>query len=221
MVLSHTSYLINLATNKPETRRRSIEALGNEMSRCAGLGLEYLVMHPGAHMGQGEEKGLELIASGIGAVLRKFRNDSPMLLLETTAGQGSTLGYSFEQLAWLLENTPGGQRMGICFDTAHAYAAGYDIKSATGYQRTFDKLDELIGLERIKAFHFNDSKKELGTRIDRHEHIGSGFLGLETFRRLLADRRFVELPAILETPPLPDGERGYRENLARLKKLVR
>jgi deoxyribonuclease-4 len=220
-VMSHTSYLINLATDNPETLRRSIEALEHELRRCEKLGIEYLVMHPGAHVGQGEEKGLALIAAGIGGVLEQFKDAGTRILLETTAGQGSTLCRSFEQIAWLLERTPGGGRMGVCFDTAHAYAAGYDIKSAAGYKKTFDEFDGVIGLEKLLAFHLNDSKKDIGTRVDRHEHIGKGFLGPEPFRRLLKDRRFAKIPAILETPPLPGGDRGYRQNLAVLRKLAR
>lgn len=220
-VMGHTSYLINLATDNPETLRRSLEALELELQRCDRLGIEYLVMHPGAHMGQGEERGLELIAAGIGVVLEKLQGAGTRILLETTAGQGSSLGHSFEQIAWLLEHTPGSERMGVCLDTAHAYAAGYDIKTSGGYKKTFDDFDRIIGLKKLLAFHLNDSKKDLGTRVDRHEHIGKGFLGPEPFRRLLKDRRFARIPAVLETPPLPGGERGYRENLALLRKLAR
>ncbi len=220
-VMSHTSYLINLATDNPETRRRSLEALELELRRCDRLGIEYLVMHPGAHMGQGEERGLELVAAGIGGVLEKLKGAGARILLETTAGQGSSLGHSFDEIGWLLERTPGGERMGVCLDTAHAYAAGYDIKTAGGYKKTFDDFGRLIGLKKLLAFHLNDSKKDLGTRVDRHEHIGKGFLGPEPFRRLLRDRRFARIPAVLETPPLPGGDRGYRENLAILRKLAR
>jgi len=220
-VLSHTSYLINLASNNKETREKSILSLEMEFIRCQKLAVDYLVMHPGAHMNQGEKKGLELIAEGLEKILEKFGTGKPKLLLETTAGQGSNLGRTFEELAWLLENTKRGDLMGICFDTAHSFSAGYDLKTPHGYEKTFEEFDRIIGIKRIFAFHLNDSKKDLGSRIDRHEHIGKGFLGKETFARLLKDKRFSKLPGILETPPLPNGNRGYKENLDTLKSLTK
>jgi deoxyribonuclease-4 len=218
-VLAHDSYLVNLASDNLETRRKSVEALLREMERCERLGLEFLVMHPGAHMGRGEGEGLELVAAGLGEVLAAFGKARARILLETTAGQGSSLGCRFEHFAWLLKNTRGGKNLGVCFDTAHVFAAGYDIKSADGYEKTFADFDRIVGLERLLAFHLNDSKKDLATRVDRHEHIGQGKIGRETFRRLLRDSRFGSHPGILETPGLPGGERGFRENLLVLKKL--
>lgn len=220
-VLCHDSYLVNLASNNAETRRRSLDALLHEMDRCERLALDYLVIHPGSHMNQGEEKGLELIAHGLSEVLRAFRKAGTRILLETTAGQGSCLGYTFEHLAWLIKNTRGGKKIGVCFDTAHTFAAGYDFRSPQEYKKTFAAFDKTVGLKKLLAFHFNDSKKDLGTRVDRHEHIGKGFLGSEPFRRLLTDRRFAGVPTVLETPPLPGGERGFKENILYLKQLAR
>ena len=219
IVLGHASYLINLASDNAETRRRSLNALLREMERCARLGLEYLVIHPGSHMGQGERRGLELVAEGLGEVLGQFPRSGTRILLETTAEQGTSLGCSFEQLAWLLDHTRGAEAMGVCFDTAHVFAAGYDIRSAQGYSKTFAEFDRLIGLDRLAAFHLNDSRKALASRVDRHEHIGQGTLGRVTFRRLLRDKTFRGLPGILETPALPEGGRGFRESLALLRKL--
>jgi deoxyribonuclease-4 len=218
-VLSHESYLVNLASDNGLTRRRSLQALLREMERCERLAVDYLVMHPGSHMNQGEQRGLALVARGLGRVLGRFPRARTKILLEITAGQGTSLGCTFEQLAWIMRHAPGGRRLGVCFDTAHAFAAGYDFRTRKGYRETFAAFDRIIGLRRLMAFHLNDSKKDLGSRVDRHEHIGRGFLGLEPFRMLLRDRAFGRVPAVLETPPLADGSRGFRKNLKALRRL--
>lgn len=217
-VLSHSSYLINPASDNPVTRQRSLDALLHEMERCEKLGIDYLVMHPGAHMKQGESRGVALVAQALSEVLHSFRRARTKILLETTAGQGSSLGCSLRQLGRILKATRGGRRMGVCLDTCHVFAAGYNLRTVYGFKKTFAELDRHIGLKRLMAFHLNDSRKGLGSRVDRHEHLGKGRLGTEPFRRLMKARRFAKIPAVLETPAMPDS-RGYAENLAFLRNL--
>jgi deoxyribonuclease-4 len=225
--LAHTSYLINLASPDRAMRERSIRALRDELGRCASLGVPYLVLHPGSHVGQGEERGLERVTSALDRILAPRRpsraavSGRPVtVLLEVTAGQGSNLGHRFEHLAWILEHARCTERLGVCFDTCHAWAAGYDLRDKKSFDTTFAAFERIIGLERLKAFHLNDSKNGLGSRKDRHEHIGRGELGLSSFRRLLNDRRFAELPMVLETPKKEDLAED-RENLAVLRSLIR
>jgi deoxyribonuclease-4 len=218
-VLSHDSYLVNLASDNAVTRRKSLQSLFSEMERCERLGVDFLVMHPGSHMNQGEKRGLALVAQGLGRVLGRFPRARTRILLEITAGQGTSLGCTFEQLAWIMRRAPSGRRLGVCFDTAHAFAAGYDFRTRKSYRETFAAFDRIIGLGRLMAFHLNDSKKDLGSRVDRHEHIGKGFLGPGPFRMLLRDRVFRRVPAVLETPAWEDGSRGFRQNLACLRRL--
>jgi len=201
-VVAHNSYLINLAAADPALRARSIDALGAELDRADALGLQGLVMHPGSYTTGSESEGLELIARAIGSLLRARPRAKTMILLEHTAGQGTNLGHRFEHLQKILEYLQGSPRVGVCLDTCHLLAAGYDICSEQGYASTFEELDRLLGLDRVRVFHLNDSKRPCGSRVDRHEHIGKGCLGLETFRRLLNDRRFDALPMLLETPKL-------------------
>ena len=198
-VVSHGSYLINLATTDAALRRQSLEAMGDEIDRAEALGLLGVVLHPGAYTLGNEADGLTLIADALLALLRARRRGKTMILLENTAGQGTTLGATFEQLASIIAKTNDHRRVGVCLDTCHLIASGYDICSAEGYESTFKQFGRLIGFERLKAFHMNDSKKPLGSRVDRHEHIGQGFLGLEPFRRIVNDRRFRNLPMLLET----------------------
>jgi deoxyribonuclease-4 len=199
-VVSHASYLINLAARPGVLRRQSLEAMDDEIERAEALGLLGVVLHPGCHT-TGEPAGaLALVAEALIELLHQRRRGSTMILLEHTAGQGTALGATFEQLASILAMTGGHKRVGVCLDTCHLMASGYDIASADGYAATFEQFERLIGFERLKAFHLNDSKRPLGSRVDRHEHIGRGFLGLEPFRRLVNDRRFNELPMLLETP---------------------
>lgn len=216
-VIAHDSYLINLAAPPGETRDKSLAAFGDELARCALLGVPYLVMHPGAHLGAGEATGIERIA----AAFRELFSHAPpdvTVLLENTAGQGTYLGRSFEQLATIMEQVPNG-RFGVCFDTCHAYAAGYDIATAAGCQAVLAEFDRIIGLQHLKAFHFNDSRKGLASHVDRHEGIGSGTLGNEVFQTLLRDSRFADVPKILETPKGEDDTLD-RANLALLRELA-
>jgi deoxyribonuclease-4 len=198
-VTAHDSYLINLAAADGDKRSRSLAAFLDEMERCAALGIPGLVMHPGAHLGAGEEVGLQRIAEALRSIFAET-SDQVTVLLENTAGQGSYLGHRFEHLAEIMERVPAG-RIGVCFDTCHALAAGYDLTSADGYQTTMAEFDRLIGTRHIAAFHLNDSLKERGSRVDRHAHIGQGAVALETFAALMTDERFTEIPKLLETAP--------------------
>ena len=197
---SHTAYLINLASPNTEIYKKSLEAFYDEMERAERLGLPYLIFHPGAHLGSGEDAGLKKIADSINVLLKKADGFKLMLLLETTAGQGSHLGYKFEHLSEIIETVDEKEKIGVCLDTCHIFAAGYDISNEYGYKKTFEDFNKIIGIDRLKAFHINDSKKGLGSRVDRHEHIGKGKLGLTAFRLLLNDTRFKNVPMILETP---------------------
>ena len=201
-VVAHNSYLINLATAQPELRVQSIAALGEELDRADALGLAGLVMHPGSYTSGTEADGLRLIAEALERILAERPNSATMILLEHTAGQGTNLGHRFEHLAEIIDRLEGSPRVGICLDTCHLLAAGYDICSPEGYVATFAAFDRIVGLERIRAFHLNDSKKPCGSRVDRHEHIGKGCLGLDPFRMLLNDPRFAQHPMLLETPKL-------------------
>jgi deoxyribonuclease IV len=226
--VAHNSYLINVAAASPELRAQSIAALGEELDRAEALGLDGLVMHPGSYTTGTEDRGLILIAEALAALLRARPRGRTMILLEHTAGQGTNLGHRFEHLAAILECLKRSRRVGVCLDTCHLLAAGYDICSDHGYQRTFREFDRIVGLDRIKAFHLNDSKKPSGSRVDRHEHIGKGCLGLEPFRMLLNDPRFADLPMLLETPKLESKESLRRSdvdpwdarNLRTLRRLI-
>jgi deoxyribonuclease-4 len=228
-VVSHASYLINLATTFPLLREQSIAAFVDELDRAHALGLLGVVIHPGTCTAGSEDEALRLIADAIGAAFKQRPRRKTMVLLEHTAGQGRTVGHRFEHLAAILEHLNGSPRVGICLDTCHLVAAGYDIVSESGYRDTFAALDRLVGLERVRVFHGNDSKKPCGSRVDRHEHIGEGCLGLEPFRRLLNDRRFAGLPMLIETEKAARSEkRGSiladpfdQKNLATLRQLRR
>jgi len=228
-VIAHNSYLINIAAAAPALREQSLAALLEEYDRADALGLQGLVMHPGSFTTSTESDGLRLIASGLRALLRTRRRAAPLILLEHTAGQGTNLGHRFEHLSKIIEGLDGSPRVGVCLDTCHLLAAGYDICSEEGYVQTFREFDRLVGLDRLKAFHLNDSKKPCGSRVDRHEHIGKGCLGLEAFRRLVTDPRFAGLPMLLETPKLDTPESRRRSdvdpwdarNLRTLRRLMR
>ncbi|MEP6914544.1 MAG: deoxyribonuclease IV [Acidobacteriota bacterium] len=228
-VVAHNSYLINLASAGVALRARSIGALGEELDRAESLGLQGLVMHPGSYTTGSEAEGLRLIGEGLRTLLAERPDARTMVLLEHTAGQGTNLGHRFEHLAAILELVDGSPRVGVCLDTCHLLAAGYDLCSDEGYAATFREFDRIVGLDRIKVFHLNDSKKPCGSRVDRHEHIGKGFLGIEPFRRLLNDPRFTTLPMLLETPKLETPESQRRSdvdpwdarNLRTLRKLIR
>jgi deoxyribonuclease-4 len=219
-VVVHDSYLINLAAPGDELWEKSIAAFAHELERCHALGIPYIVTHPGAHTGSGEEAGLAREAVALERLFADGVGGDTMVLLETTAGQGSCLGHRFEHLARLFELLPKHHpRLGVCVDTCHIFAAGYDIRTAEGYEQTFAELDRLVGLHNLRCFHLNDSQKELGSRVDRHSHIGQGCIGLEGFRLLVNDPRFRHLPKIIETPKGDDLAED-RENLTLLRSLV-
>jgi deoxyribonuclease IV len=221
-LLAHDSYLINLASPDQFLYRRSLEAFIVELERAERLGLRYLVTHPGAHIGAGEEAGIERVAAALDEVHRRCSGFRVQILLETTAGQGSCLGHRFEHLAVILDRLAQPQRVGVCLDTCHVFAAGYPLAPEADYRATFRAFDRVIGLERLKAFHLNDSLRPLGSRVDRHAHIGRGCLGLEPFRLLVNDRRFRDRPMILETPKEEGGKQNMDAvNLRALRKLLR
>jgi deoxyribonuclease IV len=207
-VVSHGSYLINLASGDAALRRQSLEAMGDELDRAEALGLLGVVLHPGCYTAGTEEDGLTLIAEALLELLRSRRRGMTMVLLEHTAGQGTALGATFEQLASIIAQMKDHPRVGVCLDTCHLLASGYDVCSPEGYAATFKQFGRLVGFDRLKAFHLNDSKKPLGSRVDRHEHIGDGCLGLEPFRRIVNDRRFRHLPMLLETPKAEGKAKG-------------
>lgn len=219
-VVAHDSYLINLASPNPTLLKRSREAFITEMDRCRMLNISYLITHPGSHRGSGEKDGVKRIAESINHIYSKTGNKSPIIALETTAGQGNNLGYRFEQIASVMELLDGANSIAICLDLCHIFAAGYDIRTEVGYQKVMKEFDSVIGMNRLKIIHLNDSRKECGSRIDRHEHIGKGCIGLEGFKFIMNDERFVHLPKLLETPKGPDGKLYDKINIARLKSLI-
>jgi len=218
VALSHGSYLVNLASPVPDFLARSRECFETEMRRCHALGIPYLVFHPGAHMGRGEAAGLEALAESLDVLLAATEGLDVMPLLEVTAGQGTSLGHRFEHLAEVFDRVRDPERLGVCFDTCHLYAAGYDIATEPGYAKTMRAFDRIVGRKRLKAVHLNDSKKGLGSKVDRHARAGEGVLGLETFRRIVNDRRFEGIPLVVETPgPLAE----WKKEIALLRRLVR
>ena len=218
-VLAHTSYLINLASNKDDILAKSKDALVREIERSSALGIAFVVLHPGAHLGQGEDDALDRVADALDDVHERTKGKSARILLENTAGQGSCIGHSFEHLGAIFEKTKEKDRMGVCFDTQHAFAAGYDLSTPDGYERTFAKFEREVGLARLAAFHLNDSKKELGSRVDRHEHVGDGILGLPLFWRLANDARFRDVPGVVEIEPR-SAETPNKEDVMLLASLV-
>ncbi len=219
-VVAHDCYLVNLAAPQTAIWKRSVAAFREEVERAQQLGIPYLVTHPGSHGGAGEREGIARVAEALNVLHAAVPNSGVRILLETTAGQGTSLGYRFEQLAAILDQLEDPARMGLCLDTCHLFAAGYDIRSSQGYRRTMRELDSCLGLSRVQAIHLNDSRQGLGCRVDRHEHIGEGRLGVAAFRWLLNDRRLRRVPMILETPKGSDPVAADRRNLARLRRLV-
>jgi deoxyribonuclease-4 len=219
-MVAHASYLINLAAPRVPVWKQSVTAFREEMERAERLGIPYLVTHPGAHLGAGEAEGIARVSEALNLLHAALPHHSVQVLLETTAGQGSSLGYRFEQLAAILAIVEHPERVGICLDTCHLFAAGYDIRSVPGYRRTMRELAATLRLARVKAIHLNDSQQGLGSRVDRHEHIGDGALGLPAFRLILNDPRLQRVPMILETPKDPDFVTADRRNLARLRALL-
>ena len=215
-VAIHDSYLINLANPDTIKANRAVNAFAAEIIRAGQLDIPYLIMHPGSHVGVGCEKGLAQLTANLDRAFKQAdRATSVMVLLETTAGQGTGLGASFEELAHVITHSKYSERLGVCFDTCHAFAAGYDISTKAGYKKTFADFESIIGLNRLKFFHLNDSKKELGSKVDRHAHIGKGEIGLEGFRLLMNDPRFIHHPMVLETPK----EKNLKEDIENLKLL--
>jgi deoxyribonuclease-4 len=219
-VVAHDCYLLNLAAPRAALWRKSVAAFRVEMERAEQLGIPYLVTHPGAHLGTGEADAIARVAEALNLLHAALPSARVQVLLETTAGQGTSLGYRFEQLAAILAGVERADRLGICLDTCHVFAAGYDIRSVEGYRRTVRDLDACVGLRRLRAVHLNDSVQGLGSRVDRHAHIGEGRLGLEAFRLILNDRRFRRIPMLLETPKDDDFVRADRRNLGRLRRLI-
>ena len=207
-IVAHASYLINIATPAPALRAQSIAALGEELDRAEALGLLGVVLHPGARLDTPRGEALALVSAALSQVLKERPRGKTRILLEHTAGQGSTMGSSFEEIAAMLDGVKNGRRLGVCLDTCHLLASGYDLCTEEGYRATFDEFDARIGFDRLDLFHLNDSKRPCMSRVDRHEHIGKGCLGLEPFRRLLNDARFAHLPMLLETEKSESRERG-------------
>jgi deoxyribonuclease-4 len=219
--VSHDSYLINLASADDALWQKSIDLFVEELSRCVTLGIPYLVAHPGAHMGTGEEAGLKRIADALDVVHDRLPTGGVLTCLEITAGQGSSLGYKLEHLAAIIDQVKSPQRLGVCLDTAHLFAAGYDFRGEkfNGFRK---QLESTVGIKHVKVLHLNDSKKELGSRVDRHEHIGLGKIGLDGFRPFVQDSAFAKVPKILETPKgkREDGREWDAINLEQLKNLI-
>jgi len=214
----HDSYLINLASPKKALLKQSRETFLDEMVRAKHLGVRYLIFHPGAHMGSGEQAGLRRIAESMNWARSEFGSGDVQLVLETTAGAGSVLGQSFEQLRKIIGWLDDQKNVGVCFDTCHAYAAGYDIRSKKGYEKVWEHFDDVLGLDQLKVMHVNDSKMPMGSHKDRHEHIGKGLIGLDGFRNFMNDRRWEKIPLVLETP---QAEKQYKQDLRVLRSLVR
>ncbi|MCX6063018.1 MAG: deoxyribonuclease IV [Caldiserica bacterium] len=213
----HAAYLVNLASREPGLLVKSRDSMVSDIGRTESLGIPYLVVHPGAHRGQGAEKGVQVAARSLDYIFRHTRARRTMILLEATTGAGSILGGTFEELAAMRTLCHFPARVGFCIDTCHIFGAGYDIRSREGYATTIHELDRILGLDNIRAFHLNDSTGALGSKIDRHAEIGQGEIGLEAFRLLLIDPHFAKVPGILETP---GGDLAYTRNLALLRSLI-
>lgn len=218
--ISHDIYLINLAAPPGDTRDKSLAAFRDELETCARLGIQKVVMHPGSHLTDPPEVGLERVIAAFDQLFAEVPQFEGRVLIETTAGQGTNLGRTFEELATIINGSKFPDKFAVCFDTCHTYAAGYDTATEEGYADTMAQFDRLLGLERLQCFHFNDSKKGLGSRVDRHEHIGQGALGLNPFRFILNDPRFAKIPKILETPK-GDNDDMDGVNLGILRGLVK
>ena len=220
-IASHTSYLINLAAADRQIHKKACSALKQELIRSSQLSIPYVVLHPGAHMGKGSDKGIQQIAGSINRVFDQTPDLSTRLLLETTAGQGSGVGHSFEHLSEMLDKIEQSHRMGVCLDTNHIFAGGYDIRKKASYRQTMQSFDRIIGLENLYFIHLNDSKKAFGSKVDRHHHIGEGNIGIKAFEFIMNDRRLLKIPKIIETDKGEKGEDWDRINLERLRSLVR
>ncbi len=219
--VGHVGYLINVASPKDDIHEKSLASLKDEIIRADRLGLSDLVLHPGAHLGKGEEYAIGKITESLNRIIDQTPDVKTRLALETTAGQGTNVGYKFEHIARIIELVENKSRLSVCFDTCHVFAAGYELRTKRDFNATFKMFDGIIGLSHLKVFHVNDSKKPLGSRVDRHEHLGEGELGLDPFKFLMQDRRFAEIPKILETPKGDDPEGNDSRNLDTLRRLAK
>lgn len=221
-ITAHAAYLINLGSKNDDVINKSITALSTELQRCDQLNIPYLVLHPGSARYDNLEKSLQFIAQNINIVFERTKIKNVTLLLETMAGQGNSIGYKFEQLATILQNikNKNKEHLGVCFDTCHAFAAGYEFHTAKLYKEMWKNFDRSIGLSNLKAFHINDSKKECGSKVDRHEHIGEGKIPKEAFKFIMNDSKFSNIPKILETPAGEDEQTNDRKNINTLKELI-
>ena len=220
-IASHTSYLINLASPEKKKYAMSREALKQELIRCAALKIPFVVLHPGSHMESGADAGIKRIASAVNSVFDGLPKNPTRLLLETTSGQGFNLGHTFEQLAFIMEKIEHKDHLGVCLDTCHVFAAGYDLRTRAAYKKTMMTFESVIGLDHLYWIHLNDSMREMGTRIDRHEHIGQGFIGETAFRMLMNDSRLRNIPKVLETPKGESKKDWDQINLAKLRGFLR
>jgi deoxyribonuclease-4 len=218
-IVSHASYLINLATTNREFHAKSIAAMIDELDRAERLGIQGVVLHPGAHMKAGAAAGLDQIARSFDQIHAAIPDHRVVTFLETAAGQGSCVGCTFEELGRILDAVDDRKRIGICIDTCHVFAAGYEIRTRDGYEKMIDEIERFVGIENVGVFHLNDSKKGLGSRVDRHQHIGEGEIGLEAFRMLLNDPRFAKIPKLLETPKTIETESDLM-NISTLRSLL-
>ena len=219
-VVAHDAYLINLCSVDKEVLLKSRDALVDELTRCEQLGIQLLNFHPGAHGGAGEDEGIKLVIESLNIVHENTKGFTVKSVVEATAGQGTAIGHRFEHLEKIINGVEEPKRMAVCIDTCHIFAAGYEIRNEAAYEKTFKEFDDIVGIARLAAFHFNDSKKELGMHVDRHEHIGKGKIGVEGFSLLINDERFAALPKILETPKSEDLHEDV-ENLRVLRSLVK
>lgn len=215
-VVSHDSYLINLCAKDPEGLKKSRQAFLKELERCEQLGIPQLNFHPGSHVGQGEEEGIKLIAESINLTHSETKGYKTKSMLEATAGQGTALGYKFEQLRKIIDLVDEPERMSVCIDTCHIFAAGYNIRDPKEYKKVIKEFDDIIGLERLQCIHMNDSKKDLGSKVDRHEHIGKGFIGIEGFTNIMNDKKLEKVPKVLETPK----DKEQKEDLENIRVLL-
>ncbi len=216
---SHASYLINLASPDKALNEKSYESFRLEMERCARLKIPNLVVHPGSHVGSGEQEGMDRISANLNKLFAELKDNTVTVCLEATAGQGSNLGYTFEQLAYMIGKVEDKSMLGVCVDTCHIFAAGYPITDLSDYKQTMKKFSDVVGLDKLRVIHLNDSKKELGAKVDRHEHIGQGKIGIEGFRNILNDKKLAKIPMVIETPKEEDLEDDIK-NLALLRSLI-
>lgn len=218
LVISHAAYLINLASPKPKVYKKSLDAYLDEHKRCHEIDIPYLVIHPGAHLKKGEDYGIKKIAESINLTHQKTPNYTVKTLLEITAGQGTSIGYTFEHIRKIMDLVENKARIDVCYDTCHAFVAGYDIRDSKSYEQTFQEFADIIGLDHLRLFHLNDSKREFASKVDRHANIGEGDIGREGFRYLLQDKRFHTIPGVLETPKGKDMTQDEK-NLGILRRL--